>query len=165
VARQAQRAGGCDVEIRLPKYPASATCSYPTSYCRCWRSSSRPVSQNRGCDPARETYRRTQVSVGNGWRQACRDAGVSAVPLDDLRHYFASGLIAPGCDVVTVQRAMGHRKATTIDTYSHLWPTAEDKLRAGAASMVAEVSESCGPCGDDTAVTPLLRASLRRTTR
>jgi site-specific recombinase XerD len=37
------------------------------------------------------------------------------------RHCNASALIAAGCDVVTVQRALGHSKATTtLDTYSHL---------------------------------------------
>ena len=58
----------------------------------------------------------------------------------DLRHYFASGLIAAGCDVVTVQRAMGHASATTtLSTYAHLWPTAEDKTRAAATEMAAAV--------------------------
>ena len=57
--------------------------------------------------------------------------------MHDLRHYYASGLIASGCDVVTVQRALGHAKATTtLRTYSHLWPTAEDRTRAGAAAMM-----------------------------
>jgi len=57
-----------------------------------------------------------------------------------LRHYFASGLVAAGCDVVTVQRAMGHASATTtLSTYAHLWPTAEDKTRTAAAGMAAEV--------------------------
>jgi integrase len=81
-----------------------------------------------------------QSSVGYKWRRACRAAGVSGVTLHDLRHFFASRLIASGRDVVTVQRAMGHRKATTtFDTYAHLWPTAEDKTRAGAASMMTQV--------------------------
>ncbi len=57
-----------------------------------------------------------------------------------LRHFYASGLIAAGCDVVTVQRALGHAKATTtLSTYSHLWPSAEDKTRSAAASLTAEV--------------------------
>jgi integrase len=48
-------------------------------------------------------------------------------------------LIAAGCDVVTVQRALGHASATvTLNTYAHLWPTAEDRTRAVAASMLAE---------------------------
>jgi integrase len=49
-------------------------------------------------------------------------------------------LIAAGCDVVTVQRALGHAKpSTTLNTYSWLWPTAENRTRAGSASMMAEV--------------------------
>jgi integrase len=73
------------------------------------------------------------------WRSTRADAGV-AHKLHDLRHYFASGLIAAGCDVVTVQRAMGHASATTaLNTYAHLWPTAEDKTRASASGMAAAV--------------------------
>ncbi|WP_406026203.1 tyrosine-type recombinase/integrase [Nocardioides sp. NBC_00850] len=73
------------------------------------------------------------------WRSTRADAGL-AHKLHDLRHYFASGLIAAGCDVVTVQRAMGHSSATTtLNTYAHLWPTAEDKTRAAAAAMAAQV--------------------------
>jgi integrase len=76
------------------------------------------------------------------WRSTRRDAGLT-FKLHDLRHYFASGLIAAGCDVVTVQRAMGHAAATTtLSTYAHLWPTAEDKTRAAASGMAAAV-RSC----------------------
>jgi integrase len=32
--------------------------------------------------------------------------------LRDLRNFYASELIASGCDVVTVQRALGHSSAT-----------------------------------------------------
>ena len=59
--------------------------------------------------------------------------------LHDLRHFYASGLIASGCDVVTVQRAMGHGSASlTLNTYSHLWPKAEDRTRNAAAQMLTE---------------------------
>lgn len=59
--------------------------------------------------------------------------------LHHLCHY-ASGLIAAGCDVVTVQRALGHSSASvTLNTYSHLWPSAEDRTRKAAAGMLAEV--------------------------
>ena len=57
----------------------------------------------------------------------------------DRSHNFASGLIAAGCDVVTVQRALGHARATTtLDTYSHLWPSAEDRTRDAAANLMLE---------------------------
>lgn len=73
------------------------------------------------------------------WRwRATRDAAkLPHVRLHDLRHFYASGLIAAGCDVVTVQRAMGHASATTtLNTYSHLWPTAEDRTRTAAGAVM-----------------------------
>ena len=67
-------------------------------------------------------------------------AGLEQFRLHDLRHFYASGLIADGCDVVTVQRALGHAKATTtLNTYAHLWPTAEDRTRRAAGNLLAEV--------------------------
>ena len=57
----------------------------------------------------------------------------------DLRHFYASGVIAEGCDVVTVQRAVGHKSATvTLSTYAHLWPSTEDRTRKAAGAMMAE---------------------------
>ncbi|MGY1843015.1 tyrosine-type recombinase/integrase [Modestobacter sp. SYSU DS0875] len=53
---------------------------------------------------------------------------LTGLRLHDLRHFFAFGLIASGCDVVTVQRAIGHASATTtLNTYGHLWPDAYDR--------------------------------------
>jgi len=71
------------------------------------------------------------------WNKTLEAAGVSGFTPHDLRHYYASGLIAHGADVVTVQRALGHAKAsTTLNTYSHLWGTAEDVTRAAAADLM-----------------------------
>jgi hypothetical protein len=43
-----------------------------------------------------------------------------------------------GCDVVTVQRALGHASAnTTLATYSHLWPDADDRTRTAAEHLMA----------------------------
>jgi len=62
---------------------------------------------------------------------AARDmSGLADFTLHDCRHFFASGLIASGCDVVTVQRALGHSSPTiTLSVYAHLWPNAEDRTR------------------------------------
>ena len=73
------------------------------------------------------------------WRATRTAAKLPHVRLHDLRHFYASGLIAAGCDVVTVQRALGHSTATTtLTTYSHLWPTAEDRTRAAASGLMRE---------------------------
>jgi integrase len=77
-------------------------------------------------------------SAGHQWRQLRQAAGLDGCTLHDLRHFYASGLIAAGCDVVTVQRALGHSSATiTLGVYSHLWPTAEDRTRAAAGGLMA----------------------------
>jgi integrase len=49
----------------------------------------------------------------------------------DLRHYFASLLIASGADVKTMQARLRHASAkTTLDTYGHLWPDRDESTRA-----------------------------------
>jgi len=53
----------------------------------------------------------------------------------DLRHYAASVMIDRGLSVKAVQVQLGHASAsTTLDTYAHLWPEAEDATRAALAS-------------------------------
>lgn len=73
--------------------------------------------------------------VARAWRTAAT-AAESPHRLHDLRHFYASGLIRSGCDVVTVQRALGHSSAAiTLTTYSHLWPDANDRTRKAAGEL------------------------------
>ncbi|MGO9295772.1 MAG: tyrosine-type recombinase/integrase [Streptosporangiaceae bacterium] len=54
----------------------------------------------------------------------------------DLRHYFASLLIASGADVKTVQARLRHASAkTTLDTYGHLWPDRDESTRAAVEAV------------------------------
>lgn len=79
-------------------------------------------------------------SAADRWRQVREASGIGEFTLHDLRHFYASGLIADGCDVVTVQRALGHSvPSITLNTYSHLWPTAEDKTRTAGSRLIAAV--------------------------
>jgi integrase len=56
----------------------------------------------------------------------------------DLRHYFASLLIASGTDVKTVQARLRHASAkTTLDTYGHLWPDRDESTRAAVDAVLA----------------------------
>jgi integrase len=62
----------------------------------------------------------------------------------DLRHYYASLLIASGGDVKVVQARLRHASAkTTLDTYGHLWPDSDDSTRA-AVEMVLEARRTTG---------------------
>lgn len=83
-------------------------------------------------------------SAGEEWRRIRAAVGLPTdLTLHALRHTFASNLIASGCDVVTVQRALGHSQPSiTLNVYSHLWPSAEDNTRAATADFMGEVLKS-----------------------
>ena len=60
----------------------------------------------------------------------------------DLRHYFASLLIASGADVKEVQARLRHASAkTTLDTYGHLWPDRDDSTRAAVEAVFTARAE------------------------
>lgn len=137
-----EAAGGIKVVARAPKYESERTIYLPdevitilAEHVRLHTPTGMPdrwLFDERG-KPWHDNL------VDYRWRSTRTDAGL-ATKLHNLRHYFASGLIAAGCDVVTVQRAMGHSSATTtLSTYAHLWPTAEDKTRAAASGLAAAV--------------------------
>lgn len=61
----------------------------------------------------------------------------------DLRHYFASMLIASGSDVKEVQARLRHSSAkTTLDTYGHLWPDADESTRSAITAAIGERMDS-----------------------
>ena len=65
------------------------------------------------------------------WTRAVKRAGIARrVRLHDMRHFYASALIAEGADVKEVQARLGHKRAAeTLDTYSHLFKASEDRTR------------------------------------
>lgn len=59
--------------------------------------------------------------------------------IHDLRHYFASLLIAAGLDIKTVQARLRHASAkTTLDTYGHMWPDKDESARAAVSAVLAD---------------------------
>ena len=143
VRRQVQRLGAGEVEIRLPKYNSERTVAVPDALLELLAEHVRLGLTNEWLFSGVEDVPPHQNTVGHRWRTTLKRADVEGVRLHDLRHFYASGLIASGCDVVAVQRALGHAKSTTtLTTYAHLWPSAEDRVREAAASLVAEVNRS-----------------------
>lgn len=73
----------------------------------------------------------------------------------DLRHYFASLLIASGLDVKVVQARLRHASAkTTLDTYGHLWPDRDDTSRAAVAAVYQEREERWATMNQGSTSTP-----------
>lgn len=76
-----------------------------------------------------------------GFHGALRRAGVRQVRFHDLRHSFASNLLAAGVDVVTVSKALGHANVhITLTTYAHAIP----KQRQGAPDAMARLMRRDG---------------------
>ena len=101
-----------------------------------------PGDDDRWLFPGEGEHPLHQNSVGYWWRRARDGAGLD-YRLHDLRHFYASGLIQAGCDVVTVQRALGHGSASvTLSTYAHLWPNADDRTRKAATALFDQADGS-----------------------
>ncbi|HEX9993811.1 MAG TPA: tyrosine-type recombinase/integrase [Acidimicrobiales bacterium] len=87
-------------------------------------------------DEAGRPIRRNRF--GEVWRAAVRAVGVPVgADFHALRHFYASLLIRHGESVKVVQDRLGHASAAeTLDTYSHLWPDAEDRTRAAVDAVL-----------------------------
>jgi integrase len=132
-----------------PKYESSRVVYLPEPLVRelAEHVRSHPPMGPEGWLLANGIYVWNRNSASNQWRGIRKSVGLEEFTLHDLRHYYASGLIAAGCDVVTVQHALGHSSPTiTLNIYSHLWPKAEERTRAAAEALMhaatAETADS-----------------------
>ncbi len=147
VARQVQGSTHKAATLVPPKYGSERTVFVPgelTASLASHVASSRLTEPDDPLflTPLGRLYQRN--NAGEEWRRIRQAAGLpDDVTLHTLRHTFASNLIASGCDVVTVQRALGHAQPSiTLNVYSHLWPSAEDRTRSATAAFMASVADS-----------------------
>lgn len=70
-------------------------------------------------------------SFGDRWRAAVEAAGLpTGTRFHDLRHFYASALIAANLHPKTIQARLGHASIVeTLDTYGHLFPASEEEGR------------------------------------
>lgn len=84
--------------------------------------------------PIETRFRRTREKVA-GLPEAFR--------IHDLRHHYASLLVASGLDVKVVQARLCHASAkTTLDAYGHLWPDADESARTAVNNVLAAHADS-----------------------
>ena len=77
-------------------------------------------------------------AVNEMWHRAAKTSGLPTwATFHDLRHFYASLLIAKGCSVKAVQSRLGHQSAMeTLDTYGHLWPDSDDETRVAVDDVL-----------------------------
>ena len=99
-----QRAGGAAVEIRLPKYGSERSVPMPDELAAILREHEELGHLADWLFAGGEDNPPHQNTVGHQWRLTQKRAGLSGIRLHDLRHFYASGLIADGL-------RRGHRAA------------------------------------------------------
>jgi integrase len=93
-----------------------------------WRASTK--GRTAGTEPA-----------GGSTPEGRRRPATSTATFHDLRHFYASLLIANGCSVKAVQKRLGHQSAMeTLDTYGHLWPDRDDETREAVDLVLGSLS-------------------------
>ena len=147
VRRQVQGATNKAADFAPPKAGSERTIFVPDEL---MASLAAHVATRRLKEPTEQMFRTPlgrlwhRNNASDEWRRIRTAAKLSEdVTLHTLRHTYASNLIASGCDVVTVQRALGHAQPSiTLNVYSHLWPSAEDKTRAATLTFMKAVRAS-----------------------
>ena len=89
----------------------------------------------------------TRATFNMTWRKAAKAAELpEGTGFHQLRHYYASLLIARGASVKVVQARLGHKSALeTLDTYGHLWPDSEDQTRRAVDEALGPLAASSRP--------------------
>ncbi|MFD9834454.1 tyrosine-type recombinase/integrase [[Kitasatospora] papulosa] len=76
-------------------------------------------------------------------KSICKRAGVEPRHWHELRHHYASVLIAGGENPKVVQKRLGHKDVmTTLRTYSHLFAEAEERTRDVLDAAWADPAET-----------------------
>ena len=144
IRRQAQKVRGQPMEIRLPKYGSERVVGAADGLLSVLAAHIALLGLQGQHDAFLFTTERggpaAPSTVNYAWLAARTRATAKPYRIHDLRHFYASGLIAAGCDVSTVQHALGHGSpSVTLNTYTHLWPRSEDRTRAAAQGLVTGV--------------------------
>lgn len=142
--------GGRERDVPLPDPVAVALAEHirlhpPTSVTLPWRVPDGPRRTARLLFRSTDGNALLRSSFNNVWRRSCEAAGVAVAQPGDhagmhqLRHRYASVLLAGGVDVRTLSEYLGHHDpGFTLRVYSHLLPSAEGRARRAIEAALAQ---------------------------
>lgn len=79
------------------------------------------------------------IEVKKSFKNACRKAGIEDLRFHDLRHTFATRLIASGVDIVTIRDLLGHFSVRITQRYTH---SNQNQMRAAVQLLSRKVLKS-----------------------
>ena len=89
----------------------------------CFRRLNHPAKNQRIFDTV------TKATLPRALDKGANAAGLPHIRVHDLRHSHASLLIEQGFSPLVIKERLGHENIqTTLDTYSHLYPTKQSEI-------------------------------------
>jgi len=82
---------------------------------------------------------RAFFKVDKAFKRACKLALITGLRFHDLRHTFASRLIARGVDIITVKELLGHSSVRITERYTH---SQNEQKRQAVARLDAPITPS-----------------------
>lgn len=77
-----------------------------------------------------------ETTVARKFAKWTKWSKVKKIKLHDLRHSHASLLISKGVPITAVSKRLGHSKVSiTLDTYAHMMPSDEDRVKKAVESL------------------------------
>jgi integrase len=143
--------GGREREVPLPDPVAVALAEHirlypPAAVELPWRVPDGPKRTARLLFRSTDGGALLRSSFNNTWRKAVRSAGLAPgqrAGTHQLRHRYASVLLAGGVDIRALSEYLGHHDpAFTLRVYAHLMPSAEGRARR---AVEAALADSDGP--------------------
>jgi integrase len=93
-------------------------------------------------EPAYQSWRRRSFA------RAAKATGLDPVPRPyDLRHSFASLLLAEGRSVIDVATQLGHAPGMTLGVYGHVIAELDGAARVDPEALIAAARAEVGGCG------------------
>lgn len=81
----------------------------------------------------------TRFTLKNALDKGAKGAGLPIIRVHDLRHSHASLLIEQGFSPIVIKERLGHENIeTTLNTYSHLYPTKQSEIAARLETLSQE---------------------------
>lgn len=135
-----QRLDGKDL-ITSPKTPKSnRIITIPQGLCDCLRVY---MSQCYGLKDKDRLFAFTKHFMRHEMLRGCKASGVKVIRVHDTRHSHASLLIEMGFSPLLIADRLGHEKVqTTMDTYSHLYPSKQAEVATKLDILMGTVADS-----------------------
>jgi len=95
----------------------------------------------------------------HAWLNVLQRAGINRCRFHDLRHTFASHLVAGGVDLVTVKELLGHSDITMTSRYAHSAPESKRQAIAALEGRIGIKEEKNGSKMEANRILPIISKS------